>query len=110
MAAGVLADATLANQTLPALRAVLAAKHPTWLQAALLQPAASHVLFSSVASLLGSPGQANYAAVDAALDAAAAQLQKVGVAALSVHGRVSAWQRRTLRQRPLSSAWAWPWG
>ncbi len=84
-ASGVLADATLSDQTLSSFRRVLAAKQAAaWLSAATLQPAASHVLFSSVASLLGSPGQANYSAANAALDATAVQLQQSGVAAVSV--------------------------
>ncbi len=84
-ASDVLADAALGNQTLSSLRRVLAAKQPAaWLSAATSQPAASHVLFASVTSLLGSPGQANYSAANAALDAAAVQLQQSGVAAVSV--------------------------
>ena len=42
------------------------------------------VMFSSVASLLGSPGQSNYAAANSALDAAAASLSASGIPALSI--------------------------
>jgi acyl carrier protein len=47
-------------------------------------PLDSQLLFSSVAALLGSPGQANYSAANAALDAAAQRAQQSGVAATSV--------------------------
>jgi hypothetical protein len=86
-AGGVLADATLRNQTLSGLRKVMGAKVsglPHLLGAAQLQPGAHHVLFSSVASLLGSPGQANYSAANAALDAAAASGELSGMPTCSI--------------------------
>jgi hypothetical protein len=55
-----------------------------WQQLQRLQPAAAQVLFSSVASLLGSPGQLNYSAANAVLDGAAAASQDCGMAAVSV--------------------------
>ena len=71
-AAGVLQDGMLRSQTLQALRAVFAAKLGpmqgvnTQAQA---MPLEKLILFSSVASLLGTAGQANYAAANAGLDA-----------------------------------------
>ena len=86
-AGGVLADAVLPNLTAGAIKRVFAPKVSSLavLQAALqLQPAATQLLFSSVAALLGSPGQANYSAANAALDASAQHAQLTGQPAASV--------------------------
>lgn len=50
-----------------------------------LQPLRAIKLFSSVAAALGSGGQANYAAANAALGAAAEQQQAAGLPGLAVH-------------------------
>jgi hypothetical protein len=57
--------------------------------AAQQQPLSFSLLFSSVASLLGSAGQANYAAANSALDAAAAADSAMGISSTSV--RWGAW-------------------
>ena len=82
-ASGVLADATLRNQSLKGLRTAWAPKVAALAQlsgATGRQPGTFSLLFSSVAALLGSPGQANYSAANAALDALseAAQTQVSG--------------------------------
>jgi hypothetical protein len=77
-ASGLLADATLANQTLKGIRTVYAPKSGALgrlRRRTTLQPGAFEVLFSSIASLLGSPGQANYSAANATLDVLAGQHQ-----------------------------------
>lgn len=73
-AGAVLQDGLLHQQTAASLRAVLAPKVAGALR--LLGPAAAMplhgtVLFSSLTALLGTPGQSNYAAANAAMDCAA---------------------------------------
>ena len=82
-AGGVLQDGILLKQSAASVRAVLAPKlrfmeHAA--SAARLQPVRALNLFSSVSAFLGSPGQANYAAANSALNAWAELLQQHGVA------------------------------
>jgi acyl transferase domain-containing protein len=86
-AAAVLDDGILAAQTPQRIRAVLAPK----LEAALLldrlttdDPLDLFVLCSSLAGLLGAPGQAVYAAANSGLDALAEARRAVGRPALSI--------------------------
>ena len=76
-ASGVLDDATLPNQTLSKILSVLGPKASayTHLEDKNLSfcPMSFEILFSSVSSTLGSPGQANYSAANAWLDTAAKQ-------------------------------------
>ena len=68
---GVLADAVLAKQSASRLRTVFAPKLVSTVfmhHQAAGSPVHQLLLYSSVASLLGSPGQANYAAANAALE------------------------------------------
>ncbi len=86
-AAGVIEDAALAQQTSAGLLSVMAPKllggwhlH----QASLGRELDHFVLFSSAASMLGSAGQANYAAANAFLDALAMRRRSMGLPGLSI--------------------------
>ncbi|NJM56519.1 MAG: SDR family NAD(P)-dependent oxidoreductase [Synechococcales cyanobacterium RU_4_20] len=87
-AAGSLADGLLLGQTWEQWQRVLAPKLlGSWNlhQATQADPLDFFVLFSSVASLLGSPGQGNYAAANAFLDAIAQTRRAQGQTALSLN-------------------------
>ncbi|WP_434391510.1 SDR family NAD(P)-dependent oxidoreductase [Melittangium boletus] len=86
-AAGVLDDAALLRHTERHLRDVMAPKllgGENLLRLIEGAPLDFFVLFSSLAGVLGSPGQASYAAANAGLDALAHDLRARGVPALSI--------------------------
>ncbi len=85
--AGVLEDALVADLNEAALERALAGKAVgAWHlhQATLGQPVESFVLFSSLAGLLGSPGQGAYAAANTFLDALAHHRTALGLPAQSI--------------------------
>jgi len=87
-AAAVLKDGILQSQNWESFTQTLAPKvQGTWNLHTLTQklPLDFFILFSSVASLLGSPGQGNYAAANAFMDALAQYRQKLGLAGLSIN-------------------------
>eukprot|EP00889_Picochlorum_renovo_P002062 jgi/Picre1/29092/NNA_004485.t1 len=86
-AAGVLADATISRQSLGGFRTVYGSKlipAQELLGVAPQLPLRNQVMFSSVASLLGAPGQLNYSGANAALDTLASNLQSLGCRAVSI--------------------------
>lgn len=87
-AAGVLDDATLPQQTWDRFAKVLPAKvDGSWYlhQQTRQLPLDFFVCFSSIAAMIGSPGQANYAAANAFMDALCASRRADGLPGLSVN-------------------------
>jgi amino acid adenylation domain-containing protein len=87
-AAGVLNDGILQSQNWERFTQTLAPKvQGTWNLHTLTQklPLDFFILFSSAASLLGSPGQGNYAAANAFMDALAQYRQRLGLVGLSIN-------------------------
>jgi acyl transferase domain-containing protein/acyl carrier protein len=87
-AAGMLQDAMLQRQTWESFSQVMAPKvQGTWNLHALTQDVELDffVCFSSVAALLGSPGQGNYAAANAFMDALAHHRRSLGLPGVSIN-------------------------
>jgi acyl transferase domain-containing protein/NADPH:quinone reductase-like Zn-dependent oxidoreductase/SAM-dependent methyltransferase/acyl carrier protein len=87
-AAGILDDGVLTQLDRERFRAVMAPKMAgTWNLHVLTrgQPIDFFVMYSSASSLLGSPGQGNYAAANAFLDAVAHYRRREGLPALSIN-------------------------
>ena len=86
-AAGVLRDAVVANQTAESFAAVMAAKAlGAWNlhQATQDLPLDHFICFSSMAALVGSPGQTNYAAANACVDALIHGRRTAGLPGLAI--------------------------
>ncbi|WP_406281199.1 type I polyketide synthase [Nocardia sp. NBC_00881] len=86
-AAGVLADGTVDTLTPEQIDGVLAPKVDAALhlhELTLDRDLSAFVMFSSVAAILGSPGQGNYAAANSVLDALARRRVNAGLPAVSV--------------------------
>lgn len=100
-AAGVIEDALLPRQTAEGFRRVLSAKVAgAWNlhRHTRLLPLDFFVLYSSAASLLGSAGQANYAAGNSFLDALAHHRRRLGLPATSINW--GAWSGQGMAARP----------
>jgi polyketide synthase 12/myxalamid-type polyketide synthase MxaB len=113
LAAGMLDDGVLAQQTWERFTSVLAPKVAgSWhLHDALAStPLDFFIEFSSIASLLGSQGQSNHAAANAFLDAMAFHRRARGLAALSINwgawAGVGAAARRNVGTRIAARGWS----
>ena len=91
-APGVLADGSVANLTAAQIAAVVGPKvdgaqamAECWIAGGAAPSLDFFVLFSSAAALVGSPGQANHAAANAVLDAAAAAWRGRGLRTISIN-------------------------
>ena len=86
-AGGLLADGTVGRQTIAMMRSAVAPKLNGAKNLFRLlggAPATEHVMFSSIAALLGSPGQASYAAANGALSSLASVHRQSGCGAVTV--------------------------
>jgi NAD(P)-dependent dehydrogenase (short-subunit alcohol dehydrogenase family)/acyl carrier protein len=84
--AGTVRDRLLADMAWDEMAEVMHAKVAgSWLLHKLLPDLDFFVLFSSLGSLLGQPGQGNYAAANAFLDALAQERRRAGQAGLSIN-------------------------
>jgi len=84
---GILSDAMFASQSASSVRQVFAPKIASteaMVAGIADQPVQQLVLFSSAASLFGAPGQANYAAANAALEGYAASVASSGVKSTAI--------------------------
>jgi acyl transferase domain-containing protein/acyl carrier protein len=87
-AAGVLDDGVLTQQSWDRFERVLAPKAVgAWHlhEATERMPLDFFVMFSSIAAIVGAPGQSNYSAANAALDALAQRRARMGLRALSIN-------------------------
>lgn len=87
-AAGLIDDAALLQQTPERFASVMAPKvQGTWLLHTQTQhlPLDFFICFSSIASLMGSPGQTNYAAANAVVDLLMHQRRALGLPAMSIN-------------------------
>ncbi|RLU00286.1 type I polyketide synthase [Ketobacter sp.] len=87
-AAGILADAFVVNQDMASFEKVMAPKLAgAWYlhEETKAMPLDMFVLFSSLSSLLGAPGQANYAAANAFLDGLAFYRRGLGMPATAIN-------------------------
>lgn len=102
-AAGVLDDAVISNLTTNRLDTVLRAKvDGAWHLHELTQDMelSAFVMFSSMAGILGTPGQGNYAAANAFLDGLAAHRQSCGLPGISIAWGL--WEQDSAMTRHLS--------